>query len=133
MSLHVLNPAPLDALAEDLGDPVAIASMLATFCTSVQSLRAAADQAWIAHDGDALRGTLRDLSATAAMFGAERLASTSRDLADRVGAHDHPVSLTALEVLDEQCVAACSGVRRYVEGTAYDDRGPTRAAGADRG
>ncbi len=74
MSLLVLNPAPLVALAEDLDDPVAIASMLSTFCDSVESLRIDIDDAWSRHEAAALRQTLRDLSASAVMFGAEHLA-----------------------------------------------------------
>lgn len=78
MSLLVLNPAPLVALAEDLDDPVAIASMLSTFCDSVESLRIDIDDAWSRHEAAALRQTLRDLSASAVMFGAEHLARTLR-------------------------------------------------------
>lgn len=77
MSLLVLNPAPLVALAEDLDDPVAIASMLSTFCDSVESLRIDIDDAWSRHEAAALRQTLRDLSASAVMFGAEHLARTA--------------------------------------------------------
>ncbi len=122
MSLLVLNPAPLVALAEDLDDPVAIASMLSTFCDSVEALRIDIDDAWSRHDAAALRQTLRDLAASAAMFGAEHLARTSRDLADRVGDPRNPVMLAALQQLEEECAAARMAVRRYVAGTAYDDR-----------
>lgn len=129
MSLLVLNPAPLDALAEDLGDPVAVASMLSTFCDSTHLLNRAADDVRAAHDLDALHSALRDLAATAAMFGAEHLASTSRDLAARVGDTDRPVTSDSLRRLTDECVSARRAVRRYVAGTAYDDGTGLRPVG----
>lgn len=127
MSLQVLDPAPLDALAEDLGDPVALASMLATFCDSVLTLRAAAADAWTARDDDGLRQVLRDLAATAAMFGAGLLATTCRDLSGRIGDPARPLASSALQRLDEECSATRTAVHRYIASTAYDDarRRPT--------
>lgn len=114
----VLDTAPLDALADDLGSRLAVASMLSTFCDSLHVLRETASGALRRSDLPALRQALRDLSASAGMFGAEHLAALARELAERVGGPDE-VTDESLRVLERECVAVRQAVRRYLGAAAY--------------